>query len=106
MSRTYKGFPRWQHRSPRGRRRAIINGARKGAIPPDPWEDIQHDPHCWQPYNVARRMAKEGWPRERIVERLVKKWHLSRSKAIDATFMHELYYPESDLCAVIYRERK
>lgn len=27
------------HKNPTGRKRAIVNNARKGAVPPDPWDD-------------------------------------------------------------------
>ena len=106
MSRTYKKFPTEGYfRCPRGRRNALRSGIKGRKLPPDSWDDINHDPHCWQPYKVARNMAKQGWPREKVVEKLMGKWRLSRYEAMEATFLHEYDYPESGFCAVVYRER-
>ena len=107
MSRTYKKFPKSSYfRLPKGKRNALRNGLRGKKVPPDGWDDINHDPHCWQPYRVAAKMAKEGWPREKIVEKLRSKWHLSFSDAMEATFLYRYDSPESDGCAIIYRERE
>ena len=55
MGKTYKKFPWGQYRKPRGRKHALIQGARKKAIPPNSWEDIRADDQCWLPYKLARR---------------------------------------------------
>ena len=107
MSRTYKKFPMESYfRTPRGRRNALRNGVRSSKVPPDGWDDIHHDSHCYMPYKVARRMAEEGWPYEAIVDRLRKKWRLSFKEAEEAAWGHDYHYPEVDGQAVIYREEK
>lgn len=106
MSRTYKRFPTESYfRLPKGRRNALRNGCKGKKVPPDGWDDINHDPHCWMPYKVSARMAKDGWPREKVVEKLRSKWRLSYNEAMEATFLHEYDYPESYGCVTIYRER-
>ena len=107
MSRTYKRFPTESYfRTPKGRRNALRNGVRKSKVPPDGWDDINHDPHCWMPYKVAARMAKDGWPYEVVIEKLKKKWRLSLNEAREAACWHYYNYPEVDGAAVIYREEK
>ena len=85
MSKTYKKLPHGCLRSPRGRRQALINGVRKGAIPPDPWDDIQHDDQCYNAWEVAEEMIKQMMNDEEIHHRIVKKYHISFKKAIEIT---------------------
>jgi len=81
MSRTYKKVPRTQHRRMKGRRQAIIKGARKGAIPPNVWDDLQFDNQCWLPYNVATRMLKRNMQEELVIKKLKRKFHMHTSEA-------------------------
>lgn len=105
MSRTYKKFPRYYFRSPKGRRNALRNGVRGGKLLSDDWDDIGYDKHCWMPYKVASNMAEQGYPREKVVEKLRNKWQLSYNEAMEATFLHQYDYPESYGCVTVYRER-
>jgi hypothetical protein len=70
MSRTYKKFPRAMFRCPRGRKQALVAGVRKGAIPPDSWDDVQFDKQVWRPVRVAERMRAKGHSDEAILKRL------------------------------------
>jgi hypothetical protein len=72
MSRTRKRFPRTMYRCPRGRKQALVAGVRKGAVPPDSWEDIRFDKQCWLPLRVSDRMRKRGWSERAILDRIRK----------------------------------
>ena len=79
MSRTLKRYPEGGLRNPKGHRQAIVRDDR--AVPPDPWEDIQHDKQCFFPFKVAVGMAKNLVPREEIVRHLMKKFGLRLGRA-------------------------
>ncbi len=85
MSRTYKKFPRVMLRGPKGRRNAIIHGARHGSVPPDPYDDINLDSHCSIPYRAARNMQSDGRTREEVVEKLRKKFRFTFHEAMELT---------------------
>ena len=72
MSRTRKRFPRTMFRCPRGRKQALVAGVRKGAVPPDSWDDVQFDKQVWLPLRVAERMRAKGWSDKAILKRLKK----------------------------------
>lgn len=76
MSRTYKKFSLHCLRHPRGRKQAIINGARPGAIPPDSWEDVPMDKHCYMVWRVTETMKENGISKDVIRRKLKRKWHL------------------------------
>jgi transposase len=83
--REYSNFSR----RPRGRKQALVNNLRKGATPPDAWDDIPAA-HAGKLYNMINRMigrfdietiiekavAKTGTPRRVVVEQL--EWILRR----------------------------
>ena len=83
MGKTYKKYVRGYHRSPRGHKQAIINGARKGAIPPDAWDDVNHDPQVYIPYRVASKLHKQGFADEEIIRRIRRKFHYTHAEAAD-----------------------
>jgi hypothetical protein len=72
MSRTRKRFPRTMFRCPRGRKQALVAGVRKGAIPPDEWDDVPFDKQCWLPMKIAGGMKANGWSDEAVLKRLKK----------------------------------
>ena len=76
MGKTYKKLPQNCVRTPKGRKQALINKARRGAIPPNSWDDIPYDNHCYVPYNVAYRMQEQGKSQEEIRNSLKKKFKL------------------------------
>jgi len=83
MSRTYRACPDNCVRSPRGRRRAIIQGARPGAIPPDPWDDVPINNECWMPQKVARKYLAYGMLPQRVAEMIGKRFHIDIARAKD-----------------------
>ena len=76
MGKTYRFFSHNIFRSPRGRCRALINNVRKGAIPPDPWEDISLNKECIVPWAVARKMMDDGFSQDVIRRKLMRKFRL------------------------------
>jgi len=83
MARSYKKcFNRW-YRNPRGRKRAMVQGARHKAIPPDAWDDIPPGHDTQHPYRVAFALHKKGWDKDRIVNHLVKKYGYERWRVFD-----------------------
>lgn len=82
MSRTTRKFPYDQpHRKPKGKKQAIINKARKKAIPPSAWDDYPIDNLCYQPYRVAHELEKKGLSKEEAENKLVKKFKISHAEA-------------------------
>lgn len=79
MSRTRKKFP-WQwnscFRCPKGQKNALVNNARKSAIPPDAWDDISYDKQCWLPQRVAESLVKKGWNGYAVIDHLIRKYGL------------------------------
>lgn len=78
MGKTYRRLPTCCCRSPRGRSRAIIQQARKGAIPPDPYDDIMTGDEANRPWGVARQMKADGFTTEQIISTLRNKFKLKR----------------------------
>jgi len=70
MSRTFKKYPRHWYRRPSGRKRALVNGVRKRAVPPDPYDDIHPDRQCFSADKVGLELHKLGWSNEKIAKRL------------------------------------
>ena len=105
MSRTYKKFPRTMFRCPRGRKQALVAGVRKGAVPPDSWDDVMFDKQVWRPMRVADRMKAKGWSDKAVLERLKKDVPVGeRAWVIE---MAQYAKPEvPDGCLGVYGERK
>lgn len=80
MSRSYKKLPPNIHREPKGHKNAVINECR--AIPPDAWEDINHDSACYLPFKAAKRMAKQGISAPTIVKKIQFKFCLTTEEAM------------------------
>jgi len=81
MARTYKKYTGMCYRSPRGRVQARRAGVRKGAVPPDAWDDIAFDKQVYLPYTVAKGLAKEGYSYGYIVRHVQKKFKMRLSDA-------------------------
>jgi len=81
MGKTYKKCPDGHYRNPRGRKQAIINGARYGATPPDAYSDIRADDHCFVPYKVSSKMKKYGVSSEIAAKKMKRKFNLESWKA-------------------------
>jgi hypothetical protein len=73
MSRTIRHYPRGYFRYPRGRRQALINGVRHGAIPPDAYDDIPFSDHMCG-WRIAEDMLDNGYDPETITKKLVKRF--------------------------------
>ena len=80
MSRTYRQKPRKTFRRLGGRKQAIINDARPGAVPPDAWDDICASDECWLPMRVAIKMYGR-FEKTEAIRRLVKKFKLTYVEA-------------------------
>lgn len=85
MGKTYKKYPLMYYRQPRGRKQALVQGARKKAVPPDAWDDIRCDKQCWLPYDLGHRFHEAGMSREEAIRKLRRKFRLSQLDAEDAT---------------------
>jgi hypothetical protein len=60
MSRTNRKTPFSVFRHPKGKKRALIGGARKGAVPPDAWEDKPFSGEVWKAERRKRKTELEG----------------------------------------------
>jgi len=76
MARTYKRYPPFYFRSPRGHRQARRAGLRKSKTPPDAWEDVPFDRQVWLPYKVAKGLAKKGISYQDIVRHVQLKFKM------------------------------
>ena len=94
MSRTYKKYTPGYHRGNRGhsqglRRKltreeqdeCLIPAERKGAIPPDPWDDTPLDHTCHIPTRAAKNMRDQGFSYEEAIKRLRRKFKFSQVDA-------------------------
>jgi len=80
MSRTYKNnyCGIWNiYRRPRGKLNAIRNGARKGSIPPDTWDDITKGGGNEMPWKVAEKLFREKRTKEYVIQSLKTKFRLT-----------------------------
>ncbi len=82
MSRTYKQLSQGCVRSPRGKVRAVVGGARRGAIPPSSWDDRPHDKQCHQPLYVAWRLLDDGREPRWVVARISRRFGILRHEAV------------------------
>jgi len=75
MGKTIRRDPRSGYRRMNGRRKAIVNNARKGAIPPDPWDDYPHSRECTRWFTIFERMraSKPDWSVEKLTKKMLKK---------------------------------
>jgi hypothetical protein len=86
MGKTVKRMPRGRReyfRHPRGHKQALVEGARKGTVPPSSYDDIPYDRQVWQPQQAAREMVKQGMTNEEIIRRLRLKWRLTQARAVE-----------------------
>jgi hypothetical protein len=83
MGKTVKKMPREYFRHPRGHKKALVEGVRKGAVPPNSYDDVPYDRQVWQPHQAAREMVKHGMTNEEIIRRLRLKWRLTQARAIE-----------------------
>lgn len=83
MSRTNRCCPKNYLRQPRGRKRAIINNARKRSIPPSAYDDINRGNESWLPYRLGRMFIEEGMTRDEIIRRLMKRFNIKRYELIE-----------------------
>ncbi len=81
MSRTYKHMPTDVVRHPKGKRQALINEVRKKAIPPDAWDDLHFDNHCYAAYNATENMIEQGKSKSEIISKIRKKFNLTFHEA-------------------------
>jgi len=83
MSRTYrKGQTVYSYyRSPKGKKQALINNARSGAIPPSNWDSVSFDPENSIPFKAAIKMFRRGWQTLIVERRLCKKYKLTHVEA-------------------------
>jgi len=81
MGKTYKKTPRSMHRRPKGFKQAKINQTRNKAVPPNSWEDLGFDDQCYIPYNAAESMFQKGFDKEKIIDKLKRKFNLSHQDA-------------------------
>lgn len=70
MGKTYR-YNKHYFRNPKGKKNAIINGARKKAIPPDEWDDVS--PSAKDIFFSVNRMAEKEMPKEEIVKKIKNK---------------------------------
>lgn len=80
IGKTYRAYPRSQYRRPKGRRQALAQQARPGAVPPDPWQDIRHNAECWQPATVAWRHLAYGRGIDTVTEMLHNRFRVPRQQ--------------------------
>jgi hypothetical protein len=83
MGKTIKKIPYGIFRAPKGYVKALVEGVRKAAVPPNAYDDIQHDRQVWQPQHAAREMVKKGMADEEIIRRLRHKWRITQAQAED-----------------------
>jgi len=81
MGKTYKKRP-WEYiRFPKGKKRAVINGARHRAVPPDSYDDLPHDKSGYDAYKVGFALHKKGWDDDKIICHIRKKFGYSEAMA-------------------------
>jgi len=83
MGKTYKRIPFGCVRSPKGRKQALINEARKGALPPDAYDDKPFDKQCFQTYDIAYDMIKSGMEPNEVIKKLRNKYKLTHQQAME-----------------------
>jgi hypothetical protein len=76
MGKTYRKGAISTHKKPKGRKKALINNARLGAVPPDPWDDKVIGRENYAPWRVAQKMIFQGKNENDIRKTLNKKFNL------------------------------
>lgn len=95
MGKTYKRLCVGYHRTPRGRKQALIQGGRSKAVPPSSWDDISACDQAYLPYKLAGRFYDEGVPKEEAARKLKKKFRLKDWELSDALYMWDTTVPEN-----------
>ena len=95
MSKTYRDS--WAsahiiHRCPHGKKKALVNEVRYGAIPPDAREDKRISRECQQVWIVARKLAKEGYDKAAIIKRLKDRFGMEHKDASYVAGYAEKWY--------------
>ena len=109
MSHTYKQCP-WDtmFRRPRGKTNALRNNARKGAIPPDSWDDKHVDNQCWLPIRIAKALIHKGWNSVDACNHLIEHYKVPRWMANEIIKWEETRYkhwwPKGTI--LTYKEKK
>ena len=83
MSRTRRKLPYKAYRRARGRIASLRRGDRKGAIPPDPWDDKSHSRESLAPWNMAWSMGRHGHDAEEIAKQIHKTFDVPYVRAIN-----------------------
>jgi hypothetical protein len=75
MSKTYRNIPkdRGYHRKPKGAKKAKINNCRKGAIPPDSYDDINYNNEVSFIYNLIYTLYNDGYTIDQIYHKMKNK---------------------------------
>ena len=82
MGKTRKRIPYSCFRRPKGWKRAKINNARWGSVPPNAWDDAQHCHSISQFWDLLREMYcdKRDW--SEIIDSLSKKFRVSKTRIL------------------------
>jgi len=104
MSRTYKSFA-GHLRSPRGHRRAKLAKVRRGALPPNPWDDVPPCPSTQIPYKVAFALHKKGWEYEKVIKHLKYKYKLKDWEARIIANKHYWWKCKCEECRAVWASR-
>jgi hypothetical protein len=84
MSRTHKKQQIYNcHRSLKGnlhKQAKLLSSestapVRKGAVPPNPWEDLQIDKQCFKVYDYIEQLDKQKLPMDEIAIAVHKRFH-------------------------------
>ena len=61
-------------KNPKGNAKYMAMNVRKGAIPPNPWNDLIIDPETKIPLKAMNRMKKKNISRDEAIIKIKKKW--------------------------------
>ncbi len=102
MSRSYKrshGAYFGTFRFPKGRKRAILNKARRGAIPPTAWDDSYKTNDCYMIWNLVDTMFWDlCMTQKEVCDKLYKKYKIPRYiviKVIDSVMKRRDWKPKN-----------
>ena len=78
MGKTYKTQAiNFYLRRMSGRKQAIINNARPGAIPPNSWDDYVPDAQCVMCWSIADDLKEQGYSREQAAKKIAYRFKMS-----------------------------
>ena len=80
MGKTFREYRGDYFRSPRGYKRALVEGER--VVPPNAWDDIRFSRESCSPERVAVRMLRRGCTVERVRRTLCGRFGLSTEVAL------------------------